>query len=161
MSERHTLSAEVTGNANSVSKEKQTPSIKIAFRVEDENPKTVYADLWLTDKTFESTMKTLEEVFGWQGDKISELNEPILKGCKAELVCEWEEFSGQNGQEWKEKVVFINRPGGGAGIKKMDEATVSTIAAKLDGVLARHRASRPRASAPPKRTSANNDGMPF
>lgn len=162
MSERHYVPCIVTGNAIAVSKEKRTPSVRIALKTTDDQPRNLWADLWLTDNAFEATIRTLEEVFGWQGDKLSDLNEPILRDLTCEAVCEWEQITMQQGQEWKERVVFLNRLGGGGGVKKMDAAEVNNVVGKLDALLARARQNRGAKSAPPppRRSPAPPVGRP-
>lgn len=149
MSERHYVPCIVTGNAIAVSKEKKTPSVRIALKTTDDQPRTLYADLWLTDNAFEATLKTLEETFGWQGEKLSELNEPILRDLTCDAVCEWEEIQTESGPKWKERVVFLNRIGGGGGVKKLDPADVHKVVSKLDGLLAQARQNRGAKVPPP------------
>lgn len=164
MADRFYIPCIVSGNAIAVSKEKKTPSVKIALKTrDDKQERTLYADLWLTDNAFEATIKTLEDVLGWTGDKLSDLNEPILKGIEVDAVCEWESFQGQHGEEWREKVVFLNRPGGGGGVKKLDDAQVHQVVSRLDAMLASRRGSRPRATgaAPaPRRAPAPRQSTP-
>jgi len=155
MADRFYVPCVVLGNAIAVSKEKKTPSVKIALQTNDDKAqRTLYADLWLTDNAFEATCKTLEEVLGWQGEKLSELNEPILKGVEVDAVCEWESFTGAHGEEWREKVVFLNRQGGGGGIKKMEAGQVASVVSRLDAMLVARRRGQPGASAPVPRRSA-------
>lgn len=164
MADRHYVPCIVTGNAIAVSKEKKTPSVRIALKTTDAEPRSLWADLWLTDNAFEATLKTLEETFGWEGEKLSDLNEPILKDLTCDAVCEWEQITTQSGQlEWKEKVVFLNRTGGGGGVKKLDPAEVQGIVGRLDGLLSRHRQNRGTKSTtppPPRRAPAPPVGRP-
>lgn len=146
---RYTVPCKVTGNALAESKEKRTPSVKLALLTQDENPRTLYADLWLTDATFDATVETLESVFGWSGMKLEELNEPILVGIEVDAVCEVETYQGQNGTQEREVVKFINAPGSGGGVKKMEAAQVSAVVSRLDALLARARSNRPSGSRRP------------
>ncbi len=141
--QRYTVRCIVTGNALAESKQKGTPSVKIALQTQDENPRTLYADLWLTDAAFDATVETLETVFGWGGMKLEELNEPVLVGIEVDAVCEIEEHEGRE----YEKVAFLNAPGAGGGVKKMDDAQVKAVTSRLDAMLSRTRASRAGAGA--------------
>lgn len=147
--ERYYVPAITTGNALAEAKnEKRTPSVKIAMRThpqqEGEQPRALYADLWLSDAAFEGSIKTLEDVFGWTGHTLAELNEPVLAGIEVVAVCE-QEYNEQKNQ-WFEKVVFINRPGGGGGVAKLDEAQSRQVVGKLDALLNRHRQNKPAAA---------------
>jgi hypothetical protein len=147
--DRYYVPCTVTGNALAEAKnEKRTPSVKIAMRShpqqEGEQSRALYSDLWLTEAAFEGTIKTLEEVFGWTGHSLAELNEPVLAGVEVVAVCE-QEYNDQLGK-WFEKVVFINRPGGGGGVARMDEAQTRQVVGKLDALLNRHRQNKPAAT---------------
>lgn len=64
-----------------------------------------------TDKTAARTIESLQ-IAGWQGDDLSELADvPANQVLAAEvsLTVEGEEYEGQ----WKPKVQWVNRPGGG------------------------------------------------
>lgn len=146
--ERYYVPCTVTGNALAEAKnEKKTPSVKIALRTipqkEGEQARVLYADLWLSDAAFEGSLKTLEEVLGWTGITLAELNEPVLAGVEVVAVCEQEYNEQLN--KWFEKVVFINRPGGG-GVAKLDDAQSRQVVGKLDALLSRHRQNKPGAS---------------
>lgn len=147
--------AVVTGNALAESKNSKTPSVAVGLRTipqEGESPMTLYANLWLTDAAFEATVKTLREVLGWKGSDLTELNEPILKGIEVTAVCEWTEYEGKGRYE----VRFLNSPGGGGGVRKLDETAAKFIVSRLNAKLAqmsRGSASAPRKSAPAARTA--------
>lgn len=91
-----------------------TKSVQLSFRVTAElipnQPpvkceRTLRADLWLSDSTWERTFKTLATVFGWAGTDLSELNErSLFSGTPVVLVCEEEEYNG----DMQMKVIFIN-----------------------------------------------------
>lgn len=64
-----------------------------------------------TDKTAERTIESLQ-IAGWQGDDLSDLaGQPGSQMLPAEvsLTVEGEEYDGQ----WRPKVQWVNRPGGG------------------------------------------------
>lgn len=152
MSDRYYVPCVVTGNALAEAKnERRTPSVKVALRSmpqqEGEQPRTLYADLWLSEAAFEASIKTLEETLGWTGMSIAELNEPVLAGVEVVAVCEQE--YNQNSGKWFEKVLFLNRPGSGGGVARMDEQSARGIVSKLDGLLARARSNKPRTAAAP------------
>lgn len=137
---RYTVPATTSSNALSLSKTKGTPSVKIAFRsvpTEDgEQPRTLFADLWLTDAAFEATVRTLREVFRWEGNDLSELNAPILQGIEVDLVCEVEGYTDAQGATKQREVVrFINAPGGG-GVKALDGMAAADLCASLNAKLA-------------------------
>jgi len=103
-----------TENCLAESSNNHTPSVQFMFDltaelVPGEAPRPVSnsmrADLWLTDAAFERTMKTLAQVFAWNGANIEELNDrSLFSGKKVILVCEEEEYNGEK----RMKVVFIN-----------------------------------------------------
>ena len=137
---RYTVPATTSSNALSLSKTKGTPSVKIAFRsvpTEDsEQPRTLFADLWLTDAAFEATVRTLREVFHWEGNDLSELNAPILQGTDVDLVCEVEGYTDAQQQPREREVVkFINLPGAG-GVKALDGMDAANLCASLNARLA-------------------------
>lgn len=150
--ERYYVPCTVTGNALAEAKnEKRTPSVKVAMRTipqqDGEQPRALYSDLWLTDAAFEGSIKTLEDVLGWTGNTLAELNEPVLAGVEVVAVCE-QEYNEQKNQ-WFEKVVFINRPGGSGGVARMEEAQARQVVGKLDALLNRHRQNKPVGTARP------------
>lgn len=167
MADRHYVRCIVAGNALAESKEKKTPSVKIRLNtIAGANPviegvadqRTLWADLWLTDAAMESTIETLEKVLGWRGSSFAELNEPCFDGVEVDVACEWEDVNGQ----WREKVVFLNAPGGG-GVKKMEDAQVQQVVSKMDAILARHRQNSPAPktnTAPARRAPAYRNAPP-
>jgi hypothetical protein len=153
MADRHYVRCIVMGNALAESKEKKTPSVKIRLQaIPGANPpiegfadnRTLWADLWLTDAALESSIETLEKVLGWRGSSFAELNDPCFDGVEVDAACEWEDVNGQ----WREKVVFLNAPGGG-GVKKMEDVQVRQVVSRLDAVLAKVRQNNPAAPAKP------------
>ena len=63
MSKYHYVRCVVTGNALSKSSNKGTASVKIALETmpkDGEIVRPLWADLWLTEKTMERTIETLE-----------------------------------------------------------------------------------------------------
>lgn len=158
MAERHYVRCTVVGNALAESKEKKTPSVKIRLQaIPGANPpiegfadnRTLWADLWLTDAALESSIETLEKVLGWRGSSFAELNDPCFDGVEVEAACEWEDVGGQ----WREKVVFLNAPGGG-GVKKLEDVQVRQVVSRLDAVLAKVRQNNPAAPTPAKSAPA-------
>lgn len=137
---RYTVPATVASNALSLSKTKGTPSVKIAFLTipteDGEQPRTLYADLWLTDAAFDSSVRTLREVFRWEGNDLAELNAPVLEGFEVDLVCEVEQYEDAQGNaKQREAVKFVNAPGGG-GVKALDDMAASDLCASLNAKLA-------------------------
>lgn len=115
MAETNTYRAVVISNTLQHSKNKGTPSVKIKVRTKFDITRpdiainyTIYGDLWLTFKTIEKTLKTLEEVFEWKGKFIEDFNQPVLVGKECDVVVE-EDF-------YEEKptfsIKFFNRVGG-------------------------------------------------
>lgn len=144
MSKHHYVRCTVTGNALAKSSAKGTESVKIALATvpkEGEISRSLWADLWLTEKTIERTIETLEKVLGWQGASFKELNEPVFQGIEVVAVCEWEQ--DDQGRP-REKVAFLNSTAGG-GVKKAEDADVRDIASKMDGFLKLARANNPNA----------------
>lgn len=145
--ERLTLAATVTGNTLQKSKIAKTPSVVIRYRTQYDvdNPGTPYQvnitdNLWLTYKTTERTLKTLQEVFGWKGTNITDLNEPILTGKKCNLVCDWEEYEGEK----RLRVVFVNRPGG---FKKMEDVELAALVKEIQPMVNEITGTKPGAEA--------------
>lgn len=167
---RHYVQAVVTGNALALSNEKKTPSVKIQMQaIPDRNPvedgvalapdRILWADLWLSEAAFASSLETLETVFGWRGMSIQELNEPILVGTEVSCACSWEE--GQDGK-WREKVDFLNPPGGGMGVKRLDEAAAHDVVSRVDALMQRVRQNAPggRQIKPPAKAAAQQGARP-
>jgi hypothetical protein len=149
------LPAVITGNALAESKEKRTPSVSISMRTipqEGEQAQTLYANLWLTDGAFDATVKTLRETLGWQGNDLMELNQPILKDIEVVAVCAWGEYNGQGRYE----VRFLNSPGGGGGVKKLDEGQARSIVSRLNAKLVATSKGSGAASAPAARRPASS-----
>lgn len=133
--ERKTFLAVVTGNSLQKSAKQGTPSVAIKYRTQydveaPETPLTVNLidNLWLTYKCMERTIGTLQEVFGWKGHNITDFEEPILVGKKVHLVCELEEWEGQ--ERWK--VVFTNRAGG---FKKLETEELSSLVKEVQPMI--------------------------
>ena len=107
--------------------------------------KRFFGSLWLTEKAFDRSMKTLEDVFEWKGESLMELNDPLkLAGKQAQLACDFEEYEGKT----TEKVKFINKS------NVLDEDELESIAAKLQGRLDAFRGKKPTEALGP-------DGLPF
>lgn len=161
MSKYHYVRCIVTGNALSKSSNKGTASVKIALETvakEGEPSRPLWADLWLTEKTMERTIETLEKTLGWQGKSFAELNEPVLAGVEVIAVCEWE--VDDQGRD-REKVAFLNSTAGG-GVKRAEADDVRSIASQADGFLALARANnpnKPKPQARPSRDQQRDDEM--
>lgn len=152
MSKYHYVRCVVTGNALAKSSSKGTASVKISLETvpkdgSTEQPRTLWADLWLTEKTMERTIETLEKTLGWQGKSFAELNKPVLAGVEVVAVCEWE--VDDQGRD-REKVAFLNSTAGG-GVKRAEDADVRSIASQADGFLAMARANNPNKPKPAPR----------
>ena len=161
MSKYHYVRCIVTGNALSKSSNKGTASVKITLETvakEGEPSRPLWADLWLTEKTMERTIETLEKALGWQGKSFAELNEPVLAGVEVVAVCEWE--VDDQGRD-REKVAFLNSTAGG-GVKRAEADDVRSIASQADGFLALARANnpnKPKPQARPSRDQRRDDEM--
>ena len=161
MSKYHYVRCIVTGNALSKSSNKGTASVKITLETvakEGEPSRPLWADLWLTEKTMERTIETLEKALGWQGKSFAELNEPVLAGVEVVAVCEWE--VDDQGRD-REKVAFLNSTAGG-GVKRAEADDARSIASQADGFLALARANnpnKPKPQARPSRDQQRDDEM--
>jgi len=136
---RKTYLATVTGNALSVSRDKKTPSIRIKLQTMYETSDiskpvvfTAYGDLWLTYASMERTVKTLHEVFGWQGNYITDFQEPILVGKKVEIVGVHGEYNGKPTFD----ISFFNKPGGmqGANVEEL-ASLIADVQPMLNEIL--------------------------
>lgn len=106
-------SGTITSHALAESKNNHTPSVKLCIKADtclDDGSavdKTFYADLWLTDKSAQNTVKTLRDI-GWQGMDFATLNDGNdLEGVAVEISTELETYEGND----YEKVRFVNKPG--------------------------------------------------
>jgi hypothetical protein len=142
MSERYTVAVAIAGNSLAEAST-GTSSVKLVLQTLEEQPRTLYADLWLSDKAFDATVKTLREVLGWQGTDFQELNEPIFVGAELDAVVDIEEYNGK----LQHKVAFLNLPGR-ATAKPLDPAKASQLAARLNAKLARFAPVRMPSAAP-------------
>jgi hypothetical protein len=131
--------------------DKGTPAFTVTFQTQDETPRILYADLWLTDAAFERSLKVLREVFGWRGSNMEELNTPIFADQVLSLSCRQVQYqTGAGDWKQKEEVAFINKPGG---LKKMDAAESGAALGKLNAKL-RALGGAPKSTTPPGRTGA-------
>lgn len=158
-------------NCLAESSNNHTPSVQFMFDVTTElvpgqppRPckKSMRADLWLTDSTYERTFKTLAQVFGWNGDDIEEINtRTLFLGTPVTLICEEEEYNGEK----QMKVVFINPQ---ASVYQVKPERAREIAEVFKGKLAAFRSKTKSAS----RTAADlattpqdgvtpNEDLPF
>jgi len=136
MNRKETFLAKVVGNSLGISKEKKTPSVKLKFETinnitnpSDETMYKMYGNLWLSFKPAEKSIKTLQQVFGWKGKLIKELNDPILVGKICEIVVEWsDDFDGTE----RASIQFFNIPGG---VKPLDENELKTVVVDVQDTL--------------------------
>lgn len=140
-----TYKAEVISSCLSKSKDKGTYSVKFLFNlicnIVDEETTVqgqIYGDLWLTEKTFDNTMKTLVEVFGFQGTDLSVLNSTTLfTGILCEIVVENEPFTNNSGAtRLISKVKFINPVDSGfRSLKALPESDLLPVIDSLNARL--------------------------
>lgn len=132
-------SAVILSTALAESKEKHTPSVRMQLHAttrletEEEVDKNFIADLWLSDKAVERTIKLLRDL-GFQGSSMADLNYPeAMQGLLCEISTEMVEYNG----ETSEKVKFINKPGSFAnrGLKAASDDIVKSIAQRYDAAL--------------------------
>lgn len=158
-----TFLCEVVEHCLAESDQKKTPSVKIKVSLlENVGTKEyangeLYVDLWLTDSSFERTMKTLTETLGWDGSDLSDLNTSnCLAGKRAWAVVEEESFDGRDGtMKSANKIKWLNPVGGGRVIEKMDSEFAKSLSEKLKGKILSYRQNNPVAKAQPK------DDLPF
>lgn len=133
-----TYKATIIGNGLAESKEKKTPSIHLQLKAEfnletkESVDKTLYADLWLSDKAKDNTVKTLRDI-GFEGTSIAELNTPCLVGYEVEITTYDEEYKGQ----MREKVNFVNAVGSyeKRGVKPLDDSITRSLSARYDSLF--------------------------
>ena len=133
--------ATVKDNYIAESAKNHTPSVKIILETDaDEHGevKNFYADLWLTDKTLKSTVKTLSEAFGFEG-QLSALSQPILAGKRCSIETKFEAYDGDQ----FERVNFINPENGLAKTNVASASVVDNLSAKFDAALKNFKASHP------------------
>lgn len=140
-------SAVILSTALAESKEKHTPSVRLQLHAtskletEEEVDKNFIADLWLSDKSVERTIKTLRDL-GFQGSSMADLNFPeAMQGLLCEISTEMVEYNG----ETSEKVKFINKPGSFAnrGLKAASDDVAKSIAQRYDAALRTGKYHRP------------------
>lgn len=116
-----------------------TPSVNLKFLTlyDMANPTeqvnvTLFADLFLTENSFERSVETLEKVFGFTGDDLQEINNntELFANIEAVLVVDEEEYNGKI----YTKVKFINHPSGGFG-KKLEDSEAQRLGAQLRNKL--------------------------
>lgn len=144
--------AEIVSTALGESKEKHTPFVRLQLqtitRLEDnqEIVQGFIADLWLSDKAVERTVKTLREL-GFEGQTLADLNYPeTMKGLLCEISTEFVEYNGES----KEKVKFVNRPGSFAsrGLRSCPDDMAKSIASRFDACLRTGKFHKPAQKAP-------------
>lgn len=147
------------------SAEKGTPYLSFLFATEQGEELTGY--LYLSDAAFERTTKTLREVFGFDNNFETVVEQ--VTGKEASIVVEIENFEGRD----RAKVKWINAVGGGAG-KPLENA--GTLLAQLSAKAKRIPAAAPTAArtaapasrpapaarpAPAPKPAAPEDDVPF
>ncbi len=133
------------------SKNKGTPYIEFMFDVSgdaNEGPATVRWTGYFTEKSSERTIEALQNC-GWQGDNLSEFEDHGLHGLDAnevELVVEVEEWQGTDGSMRETpKVAWVNKLGGGSGVKvdnAMDKGASQAFGDKMRGLVLATKAKR-------------------
>lgn len=161
------------GNSLKESKEKGTPSVCLSFQTEFEygDPETplkkrFFADLWLTEKTFDRTMDTLTNVLGWSGNDLFELNVDTLKlaGVECDITTGEETYNNQV----REKVKFINPI---KSVISLDEMAAANLTQKMQAKIELYR-QKNRGKVTPTIVkkelhessgdcALNEDGLPF
>lgn len=109
---------------------------------------------WLGHFTEKTTARTVESLqhFGWQGDDLSELEDPDAAAAArllpeiVEIVVDPEQYEG----EWQLKVKWVNKPGAGRFSFKepLVGSGLKAFAAQMKGTIRGAKAAGPRASAP-------------
>ncbi len=109
---------------------KGTPSVQIPLIVVegDLEGKRITAHLWLTEAAFENTVKTLHDVFGFDGDFEALAKSPKgFAGLPASIVTEMETYNGEK----RCKLKWLNNPNSGP--KPAMEATkVSSLISQIN-----------------------------
>jgi hypothetical protein len=156
-------------NTIAESEKKKTPSVKLQFYTQFEHSlpsvsimKKFSMDLWLSDKCFDRTMEVLNNVFGWQGDDVSELNyrNDLLAGTEVDLVTGIEEYKTPEGEVKRfEKVKFVNNPNN-AYAKQLEEEVLSPIASALRGKVIAYRQKNAGKPAPEIKRSVVPTSVP-
>jgi hypothetical protein len=140
--------ARVLSHALAESKENGTPSVKIHFELlynldspEVETHKSIYHDLWLSEKAFNRSMDVLVDVLGWKGSNLSELNDSpdLLADSECVLVTNLEEYNGKT----RIKVKFVNSIQ-----KKLDSSKAKTLSEKLASKVAIYKSRKPESREP-------------
>ena len=130
--------------------EKKTPAISFQFTIEknvgfpDDTTcvgKSLYFDSFLTEKTFERTMKSIDECFGFDGTDLCAFDKGILDGRKVKATVD--EETNQLDGKVHTKVKWINpMESAGGGLKK-DPVAAKSIADKLKVKMLSYRQSNP------------------
>lgn len=139
------------------SAEKGTPFLALLCQTEQGEDLTAF--LYLSDAAFERTTKTLREVFGFDNDFETVVEQVTGKECS--IVVEAEEYEGKE----RMRIKWVNPVGGGAG-KPLENAgsLLAQLSAKAKRipVAAPRAAARPAPAAPPRKPAEINDpDMPF
>jgi len=132
-----------------------TPGIQIVFAVSDGDHKgqRVRWTGWMTDKTLDRTLESLEHC-GWAGDDLGEFGDRELHGLdkkEVELVIEMEDYQGSDekyvGKSFP-RVQWVNRAGG-ASLRveqAMTKEKASAFGDKMRALVTKSRLARTQGS---------------
>lgn len=128
----------------------KTPAISFQLTIEknaineadtSNNGKTLYYDGFLTEKTFERTMKSIDECFGFDGTDLCAFDKGILNGKKVKATVE-EETSDIDNKVYN-NVKWLNPINESTGGLKTDPAASKSVAEKLKVKMLSYRQSNP------------------
>jgi len=147
----------------------ETPAMQVVFQIQDEGPhqgETIRWDGWLTDKTQDRTIESLQHC-GWTGDDISTFAKDgaPMQGMDlndVELVVELETYEKDGEKKTAAKIAWVNRIGGGRGLNvenAMPEAKALAFAERMKGIVLKSRA-KTGATAPASPAASANGGKP-
>lgn len=169
--EKLTLRAIAIGTGFGLSENEKT-QLAVSFEIVEDDQYAGETISWLGHFTEKTTARTLESLqhMGFQSDDISELEDlsrdDAMKALPnmVELVLEPEEYEGN----WRQKVRWVNRYGGGrfAFKKPLKGNDLKAFAAQMKGALKNARGGAPRVSGsatqpPHPNAPGNNDDLPF
>ena len=172
---QHTFHGIVVDNCLRTSKDKGTPSVAIQVKVDKDVvtgeavDRMLTGDIWLTDRAIDKSLETLKHVFGWVGDSLRELNQPVLVDTEVEVVTSEEIYNGKE----QTRIAFFNKVGESSfGIKKAQSSEVDAVVSKFDAALRLFKQGKKdvtpradRATAPARaadyKPAAVEDDLPF
>lgn len=133
--------------------ENNTPYIRIPLVIDEEGDcegDDLVFQGWLTDKSFDRTIKNLAEVFDWDGDLdalAKQLKTGHFVGKPCQVVLEEEEYNGKKSI----KIKWLNRADGGG--KSMESTKAQGFAARFSERAKKAAASAGDAPKPATRPS--------